>query len=197
MTDVRLEQLAGGHRIAVRTPYNAEFISQAKDLDGVWGLPDAPARSWVFDIRDEERVRGLLRKVFGTDGSLEAAIDVVTVRVRLTDHMVARNRAEFAGRKIAVRPSRDEPVQLGKGVVLIEGTLADGGGSVRYPEINAGGDVVLEIRDIPRGALETEEADFYQIVPDERPVGLEALRAERARLLARVADIEALLEGQK
>ncbi|MFJ7063110.1 hypothetical protein ACK8N7_00745 [Streptomyces griseobrunneus] len=64
-------------------------------------------------------------------------------------------------------------------------------------QINAGDDVVVEIRDLPRGALETEEADSYEIVPDQQPVDLEALRAERARLLARIADIDALLEAQR
>lgn len=194
MTDVRLEHLEGGRRVAAYTPYNESFVSQAKDLAGKW---DATARTWVFDARDEERVRNLLRGIFGTDGNPETAGELVTVRVRLADHTVGRSRAEFAGRKIAYRPGRDVPVRLTQGVVLIEGTLPLAGGSVRYPEINAGDDVIVEIRDLPRGALETEEADSYEIVPDERPVDLEALRAERTRLLARVADIDALLEGKE
>ncbi|MFJ5952572.1 hypothetical protein [Streptomyces noursei] len=193
--DVRVEQLEGGRSIAVHTPYNTAFVSHARDLDGRWNKPVHGA--WTFDIRDEERVRGMLRKIFGTDGRSETAGDVVTVRVRLADHMVGRSRAEFAGREIAVRPGRDLPVRFATGVVLIEGRLPRGGGSVRYPEIEAGDDVVVEIRDLPRGALETESEDSYEIVPDERPVEPATLREERARLLARVADIDALLEGQE
>ncbi|MFH8411007.1 hypothetical protein ACH4FX_40490 [Streptomyces sp. NPDC018019] len=151
--------------------------------------------AWNFDARDEGRVRALLREIFGTDGT-ETDGDMVTVRVRLADHMVGRNRAEFAGREIAVRPGRRRPVRFARGVVLIEGRLPGAGGSARYPEINAGDDGVVEIRDLPRGALEVEDVDSYEIVADDRPADPAALRAERARLLARVAEIDALLEGQ-
>ncbi|MFI9194246.1 hypothetical protein ACIG0A_33710 [Streptomyces californicus] len=192
MSDVRVEQVEGGRRVAVSTPYSDDFRAGAVDLGGEW---DAADRVWVFDVRDEERVRGLLREVFGVDGSPESAQDVVTVRVRLADHVVGGDRAEFAGREIAVRRGRDQRVRFARGVVLIEGQLPAGGGSTKYPEIAAGDDVVVEIRDVPRGALEIEAADSYEIVPDQRPVDLEALRAERVRLLARIADIDALLEG--
>jgi len=52
-------------RLAVSTPYHADFPSRARMLGGQW---DAGRRVWLFDLGDGERVRTLCREVYGTDG---------------------------------------------------------------------------------------------------------------------------------
>jgi hypothetical protein len=189
--DVRIETVATTTYLI--TPYNPDLPRRAKAIGGRW---DAGRKAWTFDTRDEQRVRDLARAIYGTDGSPADDGDLVTVRVRLADHEVTEQRrqqpvARFAGRLIAERTGRDTPVRLAPGVVLVEGTLPASGGSMRYPLIEAGDDVIVEIRDLPRSALAVEDEKSYEIVGET--IDVEALLAERARLLARVEEIDTLL----
>ncbi|MBG0828575.1 helix-turn-helix domain-containing protein [Planomonospora sp. ID67723] len=85
------------------------------------------------------------------------------------------------------------PVKLAANVVLIEGKLPGSGGSVRYPQISAGNDVIVEVRDIPRASLALEHETSYEIVGETSNVNIDALLAEREALLARLAEIDELL----
>jgi excisionase family DNA binding protein len=180
-------------KTSVISPYDAEFVAKAKTIGGRW---DGPSKAWTFDARDEQRVRELCREVYGTDGNAVESGDLVTVRVRLADHESASkydNFAKFAGRRIAHRGGRDEPVRLAANVVLIEGKFPSTGGSMRYPNIDAGDDVIVEVRDIPRATLSLEREQDYEIVGETTNVDVDALLAEREALLARLAEIDALL----
>lgn len=189
MTDVQIIDIPGleGPRISVISPFSPEMPPKARELGGRW---DRQRSAWIFDARDRERVAELLRSIYGTDGTQDTAAATVTVRVRLYDYEDGKT-ARFAGRRIAERPSRDADVRLSKGVVLVEGYLPGRGGSVANPRIDAPKDVVVEIRDLPHGALSVEDEDSYEIV--DQAVDTTALRAERARLLARLTEIDAAL----
>jgi DNA repair protein RadC len=54
-----------GH-IVVTSPYDSRSPLKARDLGGEW---DAVRRVWVFDAREDERVRALCRQIYGTDGT--------------------------------------------------------------------------------------------------------------------------------
>jgi len=179
-------------KTSVKSPFDREFVTEAKTIGGRW---DAANKAWTFDARDEDRVRDLCRQVYGTDGNPVDTSDLVTVRVRLADHEGDKwdNAAKFAGQRIAHRPGRDEDVRLAANVVLIQGKLAPSGGSMRYPLINAADDVIVEVRDIPRATLSLEREDSYEIVGETKNVDVDALLAEREQLLARIAEIDALL----
>lgn len=186
--DVKIE--TEGDNLYLTSPYNPDLNPQVKQIGGKW---DPATKRWGFDVRDEQRVRDICRSLYGTDGSREQDGDLVTVRVRLADHEGSKydNHVSFAGRRIAERPGRDAPVRLAANVVVVEGTLPGSGGSMRYPNVDAGQAVVVEVRDLPRAALSVEREDSYEIVGEK--VDVDALLAERERLLARVAEIDALL----
>jgi excisionase family DNA binding protein len=179
-----------GSKTTLASPYHPDLPADARKLGGRF---DRATKHWEFDSRDEQRVRDLARQYYGTDGT-EPDGDLVTVRVKLADYEGNKwdNTARFAGREIARRPGRDSEVRFASNVVLISGHLHPGGGSTQYPQINAGGDVVVEVRDLPRAALEMENADKYEIVGEQGP-DVDALLAERERLLARLAEIDAQL----
>lgn len=187
--DITIEKLQIGSqpKIALVCPYNADLLPRARELGGEW---DKSRKAWLFDARDEERVRELVRSLFGTDTSSELASDLVTVRVPLRQFEVD-NSAVFAGRKIAVRPTRDERVRLSSGVVLVQGSLFNYGGSGKYPRIDADDNVIVEIRDIPRSSLSVVADGSYEIV--DQTIDRDALSAERARLLARITEIDTIL----
>lgn len=179
-----------GNETTLVSPYHPDFPAGAREIGGGW---DRERRIWRFDRRDEDRVRDLARVYFGVDGT-EPADDLVTVRVSLEgrEHSDA---ARFAGREIARRRARDEPVRLPKDVVVVSGMLKRHGGSVKNPRVEAE-DVIVEIRDLPRGALSIEKPESYELVGAAAPT-VEALQAERERLVSRIAEIDAQLAAAR
>jgi DNA repair protein RadC len=53
-------------RLAVSSPYHPNFPARARLLGGEW---DVARRVWIFDAREDDRVRSLCREIYGTDGA--------------------------------------------------------------------------------------------------------------------------------
>ncbi|MEZ5130326.1 MAG: hypothetical protein R2763_01170 [Mycobacterium sp.] len=175
-----------GDRVVLISPYNRDLPARARQLGGRW---DADGKRWSFDLRDESRVRDLARDIYGTDGSVEEAADTVTVRVDCNGY-ARRQGITVGGRTVASRRYRDEAVRLSEGVVIVSGGFRDSGGSMRYPVIGET-TAVIEVRDVPRAAA---QAEGFPIV-DEQAGRMEQLATERARLVARIAEIDAEIAG--
>ena len=141
----------GTSRFRVSSPYHPEFPARARELGGTW---IADRKEWSFDLRDEARVRDLLRTVYAADGS-EDASDLVAVRVDL-DHAASTDRLLGLGRELAHRWSRDERVRLGAGVVVVAGGFPGSGGSRNHPRLAPQAGTILEVRDVPRAIAERE-----------------------------------------
>lgn len=179
-------------RVQVHTPYHPHFPQRARALGGRW---DNSCRCWMFDRRDEGRIRELCREIYGTDGSDAAASDLVTVRVTVgqDDWSEHTGALYLYGRQVARARGRDSGAKLGEGVVLLSGGVCSDG-SMKNWYTTARPGTVLEIRDVPRRAVEENG------VPREVEVEIvgestdyDALRAERERLTARIAEIDAIL----
>ena len=178
-------------KVVVSSPFHRDFPARARAIGGDFARDGS--KTWVFDARDESRARDLVREFFGTDGSPADTADLVTVHLDISD--TAREREfYFAGRKIAERPSRDENVRLGAGVILVSGGFWSRGGTAKYPAVEPKDGTVVEIRDLPRAAVEAE-TEKYTIVEEAPAEVVEAakLRAEREQLLARLAEIDSIL----
>ncbi|WP_186779876.1 type 2 periplasmic-binding domain-containing protein [Streptomyces salinarius] len=175
-------------RLAVTSPYDDTFVAEAKYIGGQW---DRASRCWTFDPRDEERVRDLLREVYGTDGSPADQADLVTVRWNISNlgHTKGDNKIRLAGRTIVSRSGRDADVRLGEGVVLVSGGFPGSAGSMQYPAVAPEEGTVVEIRDLPRAAI--EGVQHLTVVGET--VDIDALKAKRERLLAELADIDRTL----
>ena len=94
MDDIRVETIDTITYLI--SPYNPDVPPAARAIGGRW---DGARKAWKFDSRDEERVRSLAREVFGTDGTPEAAVDLVTVRIDPAYHQI-KAEIRFAGRRI-------------------------------------------------------------------------------------------------
>lgn len=129
-------------KLAVSSPYTPDFVAASRKLNGKWYGPN---RVWLFDPRDEERVRAAMVSIYGTDGSFVPETTTVTV---IIDH--STDNPFFAyGREIAHRFGRDSYVKLGDGVVIIDGDFPKSCGSRRNPGLVSNGTVTLEVRDVP------------------------------------------------
>lgn len=181
--------------IRVSAPYDATFPPAARKINGKWNQPHAPG-VWMFDIRDEGRVRQLCRDVYGTDGS-DADQPRVTLRVPVPwgDKWTG---GEFrpAGQALVWRGARDVDVRFADGVVVVAGGFPGSGGSMRYPHLEPQGGTVIEVRDLLAAAAQKiVDTVPGSVVVDTDADRRQALIAERATLLARVAAIDAELNA--
>jgi hypothetical protein len=192
-------------KITVRTPYNPTFPARARNMGGKWS---GTSTAWVFDARDEQRVRKLCVDIFGTDGTPVALATVqldAALWYRIGNHQGDEKEMYFAGRKVASRQTRDSSVQLGEGVIIISGKFPSSGGSMKYPglAIESKDNLFLEIRDVPAGHHDVSREDresvgvtIVDISATEGEAAAETLRKERATLVARLAEIDALLGSE-
>ena len=149
----------GTTKLKAESPYHPDFPVGARKLGGKW---NPTSKAWYFDLRDEERVRTLCTAVYGTDGTVADAEDLVTVRPTLGGTYWSFDHELWAfGRRLAVRRERDYAVSLGDGVIVVEGDFMESGGSRKNPRITlATATVVLEIRDVPALLVEKDRARF-------------------------------------
>lgn len=180
--------------VLVTAPYNPAFIADAKRIGGRWSAP-----AWMFDIRDEDRVRELCMEHYGEDG--RAPTETKTVRVTFAQGLRGeQDAARFCGREIARARGRDTGARLGKGVVILDGKIGSGGSVKNWLTVVSEGTTVL-IRDVPAPMVERmlaeaadSRGDITAAIEDEvAPIDRSALMQERERLYARIAEIDALI----
>lgn len=133
-----------GGKVSVHSPYHPDFVTAARKLNGKWNSP-----YWNFDSRDEQRVREACFKVYGTDGG-----EVETVDIRMQVTRSSDNPLFAYGRMIVERRGRDTRVNLGDGVVILDGDFPRSCGSTKYPSLTNGEPVTVEVRDVPVSLVE-------------------------------------------
>lgn len=183
------------------SPYTPDFPAAARDLGGKWN-----GSAWVFDARDEMRVRDLCMDTFGSDGT---PVELVTMRVTAANGVfdgIGRDTELYlCGRLVAkVFNRHDQRAKLGAGVVITSGRFM-GGGSGRNPCIEYSDGTVFELRDVPAPKAREEQAvnpEMIEIIgsplsPAAADVQVspevQALIDERAALLTRLTEIDASL----
>lgn len=177
--------------ISVTAPYDAAFVRQARRAGGRW---NRQARSWVFDARDRGAVEAALAECYGWAPQGAQTGDF---RITLTSSNAGGREVRILGRRVARRWRRDDDVALGEGVAVVDGDFPSRGGSHSSPAVldPGDGDVTLVVRDLPLTVMGDEDlVETYQVAPvpaAEQDLG--ALRAERDRLVRRLAEIDALL----
>lgn len=179
-----------GGMISVTAPYDKAFVREARKVGGRW---NRDAKAWRFDSRNRASVEAALGRCYGwAPGGAQTGDFYVT----LTSWNAGEREVRIMGRAVARRWRRDADVTLGEGAAVVSGDFTGRGGSVSHPAIiDGGGDVTLVVHDLPTAVMANEQlvAD-YEISPvPPAEADLTALRAEREKLLRRVAEIDALL----
>lgn len=194
MATITITELAG--MISVSAPYSADFVHQARRAGGRW---NRDAKAWIFDARDRAAVEAALTDCYGW---APAGAPTGDFHVTLTSSNASDKEVRLMGRTIARRWRRDSTVVIGEGVAVINGDFPGRAGSLSRPAILDMGDapVTLVVRDLPVSVMADEDlVSAYAITPaPDAAAGLadadlEDLRAEREKLLRRLAEIDALL----
>ena len=189
----KIEKTASQLRLTA--PYNPDFISTAKsDLGAKWD-----GECWCFDVRDEVAALKLIERKYGW----VADMPLVSVRITFDEsRSYGRGPCILLGRIIAAATGRDSGAKLGDGVRLNAGDGADSGGSVKnWTTTIAVGSEFL-VHDVPyqmaldyingkRASRNVVVQLFSEIAPVEADTS--QLKAERATLLARLAELDLIL----
>lgn len=180
-------------KIMVKSDYSTTFVTEAKKISGKW---NADNKSWDFDIADEDRVKALLRKIYGEDG--ETAVETVRVEIvldKINWSGMPDGVLEMFGRTLLQRRSRDAAVIQHDSVLVVKGSFDRSGGSAKYPRIAQSSDMVIEVKSVPLALAEKAAADFPDAIRiiSEAKIDRATLEAEKEKLLLRIAEIEKLL----
>lgn len=168
---VEFKEQNGKKVMVVNSPYHPIFVSRAQKLGGKF----KGAGQWIFDARDEDRVREALIDAYGTDGQVRPKL----VTLRMAPKTIYA-RSVFLDRAILSRISRDSRVKLGEGVVILQGGFYSSGGSAKYPQIGPALEgTVIEVRDVPENIANdfvaqerhAERPDFeiLEVIPQAEP----------------------------
>lgn len=136
--------------ISVESPFNRNFISEAKKLGARW---NASNKTWDFPSDLEMEIKSLLMNIYGYG---EETVDVVININSVIDDQIL----SIKGRDIVTRRQRDWDVTLNKGVSILEGEFSDSGGSRANPRI-CDFEGKLLVRDVPKSYLKDIEDNKY------------------------------------
>ncbi len=175
-------------RLVVEAPYHPALPAAAKDRGGKF---DSASKTWSFDVRDEEAVRKMLLRIYGTDG---APTELRTIRVDAYK-LASRGDQEIwvAGRRICSRLERDAGVRLGEGVVVVTGRFPASGGSRNHPAVDPREGTILEVRDVPRRAAEAAQErypDAVTLIVDDKPASVPVLTPAEQALIDGIRALE-------
>lgn len=180
-------------KASIRTPYNIEFVQRVKLMGGKW---DSSSRRWVVDERRVEAVRAAMTEVYGRS-DLEPG-ELVKVRVTFDNgYHECCGPITLFGATIASASGRDSGARVGDRVVFLSGEPYSGGSAKNWLTVIRSGSQI-EIYDVPAEYAskcigELPASVHAEIIRDD--IDRDALRAERDRLLARIAEIDKLLTG--
>lgn len=176
----------------ISTPYSREFVAKIKRIGGAkW---DADSKRWAIPADELDIARRYMLEVYGeTDLPDEEGKITVDVKFLDTEDEICEGITLF-GRTIVQAWGRDTGAKVCDDVTLIDGSVRSGGSRANWRTIIDEG-TVLRIKNLTRAALQLE-TEYDIEVKEVTPEGAdkEALMAEKEKLLARLAEIEALLK---
>lgn len=181
-----------GKTAYIHTPFNTDFISQIKKIDGArW---DGSKKAWRVPVNCVEAVREIMLDIYG-ESDIEKAPGK-HYDVRLTFHRtvsVTRDSVTIYGRCVAGAYNRNSGGHCDPGVCHIQGAPASGGTAKYWTSIVPEDSIVMLI-DVPESMIQKEgkyskvDYEFTEHVDTK-----DQLEAEKKRLLARIAEIDELL----
>jgi len=180
--------------LQVVAPYNPYFISAAKsNLGARWD-----GTAWTFDIRDEAEAMTLIEGFYGW----KPGMALVSVKLFVDkEKRVDQGPFVMLGRVLASATGRDSGAKLGDGVRLHDGKVGSGG-SVKNWLTVIDESTELVVHDVPEemarsyvDGSRTKKDVRVEILETASVVDATALSTERLSLLARLLEVDKLLEN--
>ena len=177
-------------RASVFTPFNRDFVAAIRNVGGrKW---DADDKCWTVPAETLPQVRQIMMDVYG-ETDLPDAGGSVTVKVLFKEEYSERRDDVIIFKKvIASARGRDSGARPGDDVTFLEGEPTSGGSMKNWESVVPAGCVVL-LRHVPLSVWEQDkDGEYYtaEIVDEGKDVKRKELEEEKARLLARIAEID-------
>ena len=183
-------------RASIYTPFNRDFVAAIKSNIGgrKW---DADNKCWTVPEEALPQVRQIMMDVYG-ETDLPDAGGSVTVKVTFKEEWSVRCDDVVIFKKVlASARGRDSGARPGDDVTYLEGEPTSGGSRANWKSIVPEGCVIL-LRHVPKSVWDrfggSEEFDA-ELVDEGKDVKRKELEEEKARLLARIAEIDRELAG--
>jgi len=176
-------------QVKVQTPYNAEFVTKAKNLGGKW---DSLSKSWIFSESVLDYVKEILIQIYGVTG--ETTYQTCTLVVKNYSAEVVTGAVELFGRTIAKASGRDTGARLGDDIIWLSGNYTSGGSTKYWKTIVENGN--FEIQNFPVARTEFEDVQkaiaegWVEIKSTETKRTREEIESEIAILKEKLAKLE-------
>lgn len=188
--DDTLKIIRKGENILVFTPFNEGFVEKMRKLNGFW---DYEQQCWWLNARRIPAVRSAMRDFFGTDDTNGA--DTTTVWLTFRQSQGAfRSDYCLLGKVLCHATSRNSGGIPGEDVYFLSGKPESGGSVKNWSSIIPAGSVI-RLSNVPWALLDSLvlppniDIEYY----GNDPVDKDALMEERAKLAARIEEIDKLL----
>ncbi len=170
--------------IEVKSPYNADFVA---DLKGSVSGAKWNGSAWVVPAAAEEAILNLLEEHF----KYHQGEGFVTVKVTAKNEIDGRKEpVYFNGYPVAYARGRDSGAKVSAGVVKISGVITSSGSVKNWcTTVEEGAQFRLEVAESA-----AKSNDDWDVELLEKRTNKSDLIAERDRLLARLNEINKLLE---
>ena len=183
-------------RAKVFTPFNRDFVAAIRSVGGrKW---DADDKCWTVPEESLPQVRQIMMDVYG-ETDLPGTCGSVTVKVTFKEEYSERRDDVIIFKKvIASARGRDSGARPGDDVTYLEGEPTSGGSMKNWESVVPAGAVVL-LRHVPLSVWEQDkDSEYYtaEIVDEGKDVKRKELEEEKARLLARIAEIDKELAAE-
>lgn len=181
-------------RASIYTPFNRDFVAAIKSNIGgrKW---DADNKCWTVPEEALSQVRQIMMDVYG-ETDLPDAGGSVTVKLTIKQDLSEYCDGVIRFKKVlALARDRDSGARPGDDVTYLEGEPTSGGSRANWKSIVPEGCVIL-LRHVPLTVWEQDkDSEYYtaELVDEGKDVKRKELEEEKARLLARIAEIDKLL----
>ena len=183
--------------IKVETPYSAQFVAELKENIGTrkW---NASEKAWYVPEESKDVLMKILKDVYGFNGSEDDG-KRCTVEITFNESdYVDKDAIKIGGLEIARSFGRDSGARIGEGVIVLEGGFTSGGSRSNWDTRVKEG-TKIKIKNFPEWILNDQEAGTnvsgFEIKKiSESSIDREKLIKEKEELLARLAEIDKLLE---
>lgn len=174
------------------TPYNAEFVRRIRNVSGAkW---DPTRIAWCIDAAAVDDARAIMRDVYGEDDQTSGK--KVKVKLHFSQRTYAYHGSiTIYGKTLSRASSRDSGARSGDDVSFVAGSPESGGSMKNWASVVPQGAIVI-LHNVPESMLSEELPDGVTMEIMDTGIDRDALTAEKARLLARIAEIDKLLEGE-
>ena len=180
-------------RALLKTPYNAEFVSAIKGIGGArW---NAGCRAWEIPEEALPQARDLMTRIYGESDIPSGGKRVSLKLTFMKDFRELHGPVTLFGKTVAAAHGRDTGARVGDDVVFLEGAPTSGGSARNWETIVPEGSVVV-LHNVPESLLGAELPDGLEVEVLETTINRQALEEEKARLEARLQEINALLAGE-